>query len=1311
MELQEYKAYKRDPIKDDHLYPHINDPMFNIKIAKKQEFQDHRFQADIAKDIPAKADEACKSEFEILPHQQFVRNLMSTETPYNSLLLFHELGTGKTCSAIGIAEEMRLFMKQTGISRKIIVMASPNVQDNFRLQLFDPKKLVYHNKKWSLNTCIGNALLREINPGDIEGMTKEEITRRIRYLIKKYYIFTGYDSIKQRVEDEHKRTLGDLVQEHNSEIFDLKPIQETDSAALVERKEKAIKKIRQMFDNRLFIVDEIQNVLAKSDAVNDTSSIKKSAKVLKQIARFCRHTRFILLSATPVYNQPEEIISLVNLLNLNDNRAQISRNQILDKDGNFVPEQRNTDNIVAVEGGRELLKRKLIGYVSYVRGENPYTFPFRLYPNQFASSKENTWSSYSYPVKMFNNMPIEKEPEKHVINNTFLSRMGSTQKEIHDSFLNEEMPKLEGRSRIKFHYLDTFIMILNMSYPVQETDETIKLHHGTLKKCMQYTMEGAGDTSRLKNFDYYPWVLEKYGRMFAPDKVAQFSGKIHNIIQSIQKSNGVVLIYSRYLEGGLLPMALALEELGLRRYNSTGSSRDLMKTPKYQTDPFIVKTRQKGDKEEKSIAQYVMITGTSRFSPNNKKDLEMVFHENNVDGKYVKVVLISEAGSEGIDFKYLRQIHIMDPWYNMSRIEQIIGRGIRNKSHCMLPFEERNVEIYMHGTVDTTTNTELADMYMYRIAEEKAIKIGQITRVMKEVAVDCLLNIDQQKFTEKNMGEPVAINVSTGKKIQYKIGDKAFSSKCDYMKKCEYKCSPSLSERKSLDNLPVNHSTYGVNHLQRRRENISKRIRQLFREKAFYNRDALLREIQLGKPYKLQEIYYVLGIFLKKKEWIVHDHVVGSMIRYGDVYSFQPNHLTDTKASIYDRTQSIDHKPNHLTVKVELREEKEGDRRSNIEIVPRRQKKAAALKAAAAASTELAKKRNRQFQDNTNTRPVLLENISDRVSNTTSAPKDSNTIDDDENVNPLESLESNIITLLKSVRTNRLDKNKKRTLETALHSVLGHWKNDLKLPVNELFYLICIRRLDTLPFRDKLKCVRECFQKADDLDRPMVTKYENESSIKPIIYSYFMNLIVQRNNIVGIVLHNKGENQLYIWENKKKWVPANHYPVESEQLQPAIHKRFWLGSNVLAKGIQDVNAKHDISTIGYMAYDEKENIYDFKLRDLFIARIGLRTGVFCRFRVPTELLDPFLKELGYSVSYGQNKNTEAKKKTSGDRSTYCILLEMLLRKTNIENKKGICYYLGLEEARYSEIYNLAVNHVTRNWTDKTEKKIKNLLKK
>ena len=120
--------------------------------------------------------------------------------------------------------------------------------------------------------------------------------------------------------------------------------------------------------------------------------------------------------------------------------------------------------------------------------------------------------------------------------------------------------------------------------------------------------------------------------------------------------------------------------------------------------------------------------------------MENILIENNKDGDKVKVVLISKAGSEGIDFKFIRQVHIIDPWYNINRAEQIIGRAVRNFSHKDLPFEKRNVEIFMYGTILDKNIEEAADLYVYRVAEYKAIQIGKVARVLKETAVDCLIN-------------------------------------------------------------------------------------------------------------------------------------------------------------------------------------------------------------------------------------------------------------------------------------------------------------------------------------------------------------------------------------------------------------------------------------------------------------------------------------------------------------------------------------------------------------------------------------------
>ena len=138
----------------DFLYPNKNDRHFNKKIARKKEFFDARYEEKKRSDfdnIEEITDQICNNrEFELQPHQMFVRNFLSFHTPYNSLLLFHGLGTGKTCSSISVCEEMRTYNIQMGISKRIIVVASPAVQDNFKIQLFDPSKLKEVNGLWNI---------------------------------------------------------------------------------------------------------------------------------------------------------------------------------------------------------------------------------------------------------------------------------------------------------------------------------------------------------------------------------------------------------------------------------------------------------------------------------------------------------------------------------------------------------------------------------------------------------------------------------------------------------------------------------------------------------------------------------------------------------------------------------------------------------------------------------------------------------------------------------------------------------------------------------------------------------------------------------------------------------------------------------------------------------------------------------------------------------------------------------------------------------------------------------------------------------
>ena len=99
--MNRYEILNRENLENEKnnynfLYPNLDDSKFNIKIAEKKEFNDLKTDTTV-KNVEEYAEEICNPQlFELMPHQLFVRNFLSFQTPYNSLLLYHGLGTGKT---------------------------------------------------------------------------------------------------------------------------------------------------------------------------------------------------------------------------------------------------------------------------------------------------------------------------------------------------------------------------------------------------------------------------------------------------------------------------------------------------------------------------------------------------------------------------------------------------------------------------------------------------------------------------------------------------------------------------------------------------------------------------------------------------------------------------------------------------------------------------------------------------------------------------------------------------------------------------------------------------------------------------------------------------------------------------------------------------------------------------------------------------------------------------------------------------------------------------------------------------------------
>ena len=735
-------------------YPKKEDTEFQKKTAMKKEFN-YTFSSE---------EKNCDNKiFTLASHQEFVKRFINYNTQYNGLLLFHGLGSGKTCSAIGITEESRKYIKYNKDFKKILIVASPNVQENFKLQLFDEHKLEKINNRWILKGCLGSSLLQELNIENDSLIKKEDIIKKVNRLIKKYYNFLGYIEFANIIE---KIVDGNIVKNKN--------------------------KLKDEFKNRMIIIDEIHNIRTDKEINNDeliqedAIDLQKVAKYLDTLVKNVKYMKLVFLTGTPMFNNVKEIVYILNILRQNDKYKMIKSNEIFDKEGNLL------------ENGVDKLYELSNGYVSYVRGENPYTFPFLFYPETF--DKNKSIKSIEYPRYQFNNKEIIIPIQYLDLYKTYLNdgiQYYAYMNEL-ESIKNENEKVFYNMTKINYHKINRPLQSLNIVYKTDTKQEYLLGKEG-INYTFNYKTSGSPPVNN--SFEY-----KNNKDMFNYDNIEKYSIKIKLILDCIKEAEGIILIYSQWLDSGLVPMALALEELGYSRYGDKTKNLINNKKDKYS---------------------YSIICGDKKYSPDNNKEI-FGLTNNNVNGEKVKVVLISQAGTEGIDLKNIRQVHIMEPWYNMNRIEQIIGRARRQCSHKDLSTNERNVQVFLHGTILNENKTESLDLYLYRTSEEKSIQIGNVNRLLKINSIDCLLNIEQTDFSKRD----IKVNqlLSNGKTIKdYNIKDKEFTNICDYNKECLYYC------RNKIDKMDYgkDKTTYKYSHSNN--NYVIEEIKSLFLLKHIYS--------------------------------------------------------------------------------------------------------------------------------------------------------------------------------------------------------------------------------------------------------------------------------------------------------------------------------------------------------------------------------------------------------------------------------------------------------------------------------------------
>jgi hypothetical protein len=216
--------------------------------------------------------------------------------------------------------------------------------------------------------------------------------------------------------------------------------------------------------------------------------------------------------------------------------------------------------------------------------------------------------------------------------------------------------------------------------------------------------------------------------------LGKYSPKMEKMLEMLNKSPGLVLIYSQFRSReGIEIFSRILNENGYRNYNTksdSDSTTTTTTTTKLQTYGIY-----SGEEDQKE----------------RQKTLEVFRSYDNREGKLMKALLITASGAEGLDLKNIREVYILEPYWNEVRIQQVIGRAVRKNSHQDLPVKDRTVNVYRFFSVFTPEQKKLAmmnlkrerittDQRIYEIAKIKKKLTDEVQDMMKASAVDCTLN-------------------------------------------------------------------------------------------------------------------------------------------------------------------------------------------------------------------------------------------------------------------------------------------------------------------------------------------------------------------------------------------------------------------------------------------------------------------------------------------------------------------------------------------------------------------------------------------
>ena len=261
------------------------------------------------------------------------------------------------------------------------------------------------------------------------------------------------------------------------------------------------------------------------------------------------------------------------------------------------------------------------------------------------------------------------------------------------------------------------------------------------------------------------YIEEHSNDFLTPEALLTYSPKFLNMLENIDdpEYQGLHLVYSQFRTmEGIGIFSLVLNKNGFARFKIKKNSSGVWTIDIDEADrgkPTYALYTGTETSEEKEMLRHIYNGEWDQIPESISIDLNKIAKNNNM-GEIIKVFMITSSGSEGINLRNTRYVHIMEPYWHPVRSEQVIGRARRICSHKALPLALQTVEVFVYLMIFTPEQLKsddaielkrkdlskaephvpmTSDQYLYEISEIKANLTAQLTEAVKESSFDCYI--------------------------------------------------------------------------------------------------------------------------------------------------------------------------------------------------------------------------------------------------------------------------------------------------------------------------------------------------------------------------------------------------------------------------------------------------------------------------------------------------------------------------------------------------------------------------------------------